>query len=144
MSAYADTSFLFSIYLPDANTPAARSYLGRHRAALAFTPLQQYELRNAVRLALFRQHADAGMVGTAWAQIAHHLAVGNLRDTTLAWTDVLHAADQLGETHTATLGTRALDLLHVGAAVTLGLKNFLTFDRRQRALAKAAGLRIGP
>ena len=57
------------------------------------------------------------------------------------WPDVLQVADELGEKHTAALGVRSLDLLHVAAAVTLGAKKFLTCDARQLALARAAGLR---
>ncbi|MDO8539946.1 MAG: hypothetical protein Q7S40_05845 [Opitutaceae bacterium] len=39
------------------------------------------------------------------------------------------------------LGVRALDLLHVAAAITIRATRFLTCDGRQLALAKAAGLR---
>jgi len=144
MTAYADTSFLFAVYLPEANTPAARDYLLGHRQALAFTGLQRYELRNAFRLALFRRLMDAAAVGAVLAQVEQHRETGELEDTPLIWPDVLQIADELGEKHTRTLGVRALDLLHVGAARALGAKVFLTFDLRQHALAKAAGLRVGP
>jgi hypothetical protein len=39
---------------------------------------------------------------------------------------------------------RSFDLLHVGMAVALGATEFLTFDARQAALAKAAGLKVKP
>ena len=39
---------------------------------------------------------------------------------------------------------RALDILHVAAAVHLGADEFLTFDFNQRKLALAAGLKPGP
>jgi predicted nucleic acid-binding protein len=144
MTVYADTSFLFSVYLPDANTPAARTYLRAQRPALTFTSLQRYELRNAIRLALFRRHIDADTAKGALTQVEHHRAIGNLDDTPLVWPDVLSLADELGEKHTAILGVRALDLLHVGAARSVGARVFLTFDLRQHALAKTAGLRVGP
>lgn len=35
-----------------------------------------------------------------------------------------------------------MDLLHVGSAQSLGLKEFLTFDARQAQLAKAAGFKV--
>jgi hypothetical protein len=38
----------------------------------------------------------------------------------------------------------AFALLHVGLAVALGAGEFLTFDARQAALAKAAGLKVKP
>ena len=46
--------------------------------------------------------------------------------------------------HTETLDVRSFDLLHVGMAVALGATEFLTFDARQAALAKASGLKVKP
>lgn len=139
---YADTSFLFSLVLHDANTVAAVAYLKGHAAALAFTPWQRCELRNAIRLALWRGNCDAATANRALDKMAADLATGNLIETPLVWPDVLQVADLLGEMHTAALGVRSLNLLHVAAAVTLRAKKFLTCDVRQLALARAAGLRV--
>jgi len=144
MTAYADTSFLFALYLREANTPLVREYLGKHRRALVFTSLQRYELRNAFRLAVFRRYTDDAAADAARARMELDCLSGNLDDTSLIWPDVLAAADALGDRHTRQLGVRALDLLHVGAATVLGVKTFLTFDIRQHALAKVAGLKVGP
>lgn len=144
MTAYADTSFLFALYLREANTPLVKKYLAEHRRPLAFTSLQHYELRNAFRLAVFRRYTDDATVDAALARVALDGASGNLDDTPLIWPDVLVAADALGEKYTRGMGVRALDLLHVGAATVLGSKTFLTFDVRQHELAKAAGLKVGP
>jgi hypothetical protein len=51
-------------------------------------------------------------------------------------------AERLSALHSETLGTRSLDILHVAAALVLGSSEFLTFDARQAALAKAAGLKV--
>jgi len=42
--------------------------------------------------------------------------------------------------HTATLGTRTSDTLHVAAALVLHADSFYTFGRAQARLARAAGL----
>jgi len=39
---------------------------------------------------------------------------------------------------------RALDVLHVAAAVILKAKGVLTFDKHQRELAKVEGLEVAP
>jgi len=39
---------------------------------------------------------------------------------------------------------RALDVLHVAAAVILKAQGMLTFDKHQRELAKAEGLEVAP
>lgn len=138
---YADTSFLFSLVLHDANTAAAVAHLRRHAASLPFTSWQRYELRNAVRLAVWRGNCDAAAAKRALEKITADLTVGNLIETPLVWPDILVIADELSERHTAALGVRALDLLHVAAAVSLDAKTFLTCDGRQLAVARAAGLR---
>ena len=48
------------------------------------------------------------------------------------------------EKHAATEGQRTIDLLHVALAFECGAKTFLSFDTRQRKLAKAAGLKVKP
>lgn len=48
---------------------------------------------------------------------------------------------RLSALHTEELGVRSVDILHVAAALVLGLEVFLTFDTRQRALARLAGLK---
>jgi hypothetical protein len=40
--------------------------------------------------------------------------------------------------------SRALDVLHVAAAVILKAKGVLTFDKHQRELAKVEGLEVAP
>src|SRR5512133_711733 len=93
--AYADTSFLFPLILHDANTAAVLAYLQAHAAPLLFTPWQRCELRNAVRLAVWRGHLEATNATLALARITADLETGNLRETRLVWPDVLRLADEL-------------------------------------------------
>jgi hypothetical protein len=48
----------------------------------------------------------------------------------------------LGRRYGPKLGVRTLDSLHVACALELRTQRFLTFDDRQRKLAKAAGLNL--
>jgi predicted nucleic acid-binding protein len=137
---YADTSFLFSLVLHDANTAAAVAYLSKHRTALVLTPWQRGELHNAIRLSVFRGHCSAAEAKQALARIETDLAEGNLIETPLIWPEVMALAETLSARHTETLGVRSLDLLHVAAASSLHARKFLTCDGRQLALARAAGL----
>ena len=146
---YADASFLVSLYLRDANSAAAAAFVKRQRQPLALTALQRHELRNALRLAVFRTktspvpvtEADAR---TALAQIDADLASGNLVECPLQWSEAMAAAERIGDAHTMTLGVRGMDLLNVAAAVAIKSRVFLTFDARQRAIAQAAGLKVLP
>ncbi|MCP5526339.1 MAG: type II toxin-antitoxin system VapC family toxin [Verrucomicrobiales bacterium] len=144
MVVYADTSFLFSLYAQDANTAQAGEVASGLRAPLAFTPWHRHELRNAFRLALFRGEMTAQQCETLLATTEADLQAGALAETALAWGDVFGEAEALSAAKVAKLGTRAADVLHVAAAVTLGSREFYTFDARQQALAKAAGLKVKP
>jgi hypothetical protein len=55
MRVYADSSFLVSCYLVDVNTPRAKGFLSEHDSPLPFTALHELEVRNALRLGVFRQ-----------------------------------------------------------------------------------------
>ena len=137
---YADTSFLCSLYLRDANTAAVTAYVMKHNPALALTLWQRCELRNAVRLTVARGNATAAASQQALVDIDQDAVAGDLVETDLIWADVFTTAEMLSAAHTTGLAVRTLDLLHVAAALTLGTKTFLTCDGRQLALAGAAGL----
>ena len=135
MVVYADASFLFSLYAQDTNTPQAGQISGTFKAPLAFTPLQRHELRNAFRLAVFRRDMKPEQCHTLLETIEADTKTGALVETPVAWAEVYAEAEALSAAHTEKLGTRASDVLHVAAAAALGVKEFYTFDARQKALA---------
>lgn len=155
MSAHADTNFLISLYLPRVYSSAAQQllaeFLRRHDAALPFTPLHRLEFRHALRLAVFRL-AEPGEPSLDWAAarrvLTEHEADlnerGFIEHTPVDWTEVLRQSEVLSKAHTEDKGFRSLDLLHVGAALSLGARDFFTFDRGAGQLAKLAGLTVKP
>jgi predicted nucleic acid-binding protein len=50
----------------------------------------------------------------------------------------------LSDKYTVTAGHRAYDILQVAAALVVGATEFWSFDGKQRALAQAEGLKVGP
>ena len=62
--------------------------------------------------------------------------------TPVDWVAVLREAEKLGEAHAEDFGCRSSDLFHVAAALEFGFEFFLTFDERQRKVAKAADLSV--
>jgi hypothetical protein len=142
IKTYADRSFLIRIYLTQPDSPKALAFMRDFREALPFTPLHRHELRNALRLAVFRNEIDAERRKAAFEDIDSDLADGILAHLPVRWTEAFGEAEALGKSHTETLGILGMDLLHVGIALTLGAKRFLTFDLRQIELAKSAGLNV--
>ena len=144
MPAYADTSFLARIYTPHADSAKALAWMQRAMQALPLTLLHRHELRNAIRLRVFRGEITAEQRKDAFREIESDLADNILSHTPIPWTDTFREAENLAAAHTEALGVRSIDLLHVGLAVTLKATEFLTFDTRQAVLAKAAGFKVRP
>lgn len=142
MNSYADTSFLVRVYLTQSDSQKALAFMRDFREALPFTPLHRHELRNALRLAVFRKEIDVARRQEAFEDIESDLDEAILAHIPIAWTNAFREAEQLGKDHVEKLGVRGVDLLHVGISQTLGARRFLTFDSRQAALAKAAGLQV--
>lgn len=144
MVVYADTSFLFSLYAQDANTPRATKLAGTLHGALIATPLQRFELRNALRLSVFRGDIAADESRRLLDLIEADIKTGALVETPVAWAEVYAEAEALSAAHTGKTGTRGMDVLHVASAAALGARVFFTFDTRQRALAAKAGMNVKP
>jgi len=148
MIAYPDTSFLCSVYRKQIHTPAALAYKEAMTEPLCFTRLLEFEFLQAIELQVWLHSADrkkgysrreADQMIDDWeTDIA-----SDLNELVPCDSDaVLRLAGFYSEQRTAQGGHRSLDILHVATAVHLGAKEFLTFDERQRALAKHAGLKL--
>jgi hypothetical protein len=98
------------------------------------------EVVNALRLRLFRREARQKMVEATLARLQEDLHEGTLHRPAVDWAGTLSKAIELANQHTARLGCRSLDVLHVAAAVLSGSRRFVTADRRQSQVARRAGL----
>lgn len=136
---YTDTSFLVSLYVQDANSGRAAA-LATGILPLLLTPLSEHELRNAIRLCVFRRQITSGQREKALHELDKDKAAGVLHGVPLDWPKAFKQAEALGRQHTEDHGNRGMDILHVASALALRAKRFATFDDRQRALAKLAGL----
>ena len=139
MSAYADTSFLVSLYMLDANSALAAARIKPAALPLLLTPFTELEITNAFYLRLFRKELDHSKVKAARSLLRRDTANGILEFHPLT-SVMLDEAKRLAEKHTRRLGTRSLDVLHVACALVLHAGAFYTFDEKQRKLAEAEGL----
>jgi len=144
MTHYADSSFLVSCYLLDANTSTAKAYLSATGAPLPFTALHVLEVRNAFELGVFRGFLSTSDAKAAWANLETDLRSARLVRTTVKWPAAFRRAATLSEQHAAATGTRSLDILHVATAKSVRALEFVSFDSRRRAMALAAGLLVAP
>jgi predicted nucleic acid-binding protein len=142
--AYPDSSFLVSLHRADSFHDPACAFMIKNVLSLAFTPLHRIEVRNALRNAVAGGDMKPAECALAFRQIEEDLRDGLLIHTPVNWTNVFRHADELSEKYAVTNGQHTMDLLHVASALECGATTFLSFDTRQRKLAKAAGLKVKP
>jgi predicted nucleic acid-binding protein len=144
-TTYVDPSALLKLYLPQPESAAMNGWRARIRGPLTITHHGRAEIVNGICLASFRGYLTAEDKNDALASFDEDFAEGRYIQADLLWRAALQRSSELSRQHTPSLGCRSLDVLHVASALELGMRHFLTFDLRQRRLAKAAGLKpVGP
>lgn len=144
MTVYLDSSALVKLYVKEFGSPAVARYVRRLTEPLPFSHLHEVEVKNGLRLKVFRNEATRAAALASLKLIDEDLASGLLRRPDLSWPEVFRAAGELSAAHSMTFGCRSLDLLHVALARLLQVTDFLTFDTRQAAIASKVGLRVVP
>jgi predicted nucleic acid-binding protein len=139
---YADPSALLKLYVHEPESAAMSRWRGRTGGALPLTEHGRLEIVNGVCLAAFRKTISADAMRDALASFDEDQREGRYQHADVLWRATLRTAAEISRTRTATIGCRALDVLHVATALQLGLRRFVTFDRRQQDLARAVGLTI--
>ena len=138
---YLDTSFLVSLYSSDVNFDTAVRVMQASKGDRLITPLGELEVVNALGLRVFRKEVSAAQAQSSLDDFENDLRDGILQLRPLP-EQVFERARQLSRQTTARLGTRTADLLHVAAALELGVDWLYSFDRQQRKLARAVRLKI--
>ena len=141
MKVYADPSFIVSLYSPDVNSAAAARTMQASTAQPFVTTFGELEVVNAMGLRTFRKEVSPAQAQSSLSTFEKDLRdeVFQLRELT---DSILERAKQLSRQTTAKLGTRTADLLHVAAALELGVDYLYTFDLHQRRLAQTLRLKL--
>jgi predicted nucleic acid-binding protein len=142
MQEYADTSFLVSLYVFDANTVAANAYAAtwKHPPLLPFTPFSAFELNNTLRRVL-RTKAD---LTVAAKRVRSDLTAGIYASAPLQGYRLIEEADRVSRAVAAKHRARALDVMHLANARINGADVLLSFDKGQRAAALDLGMTVAP
>jgi predicted nucleic acid-binding protein len=138
----ADTSFLFSLYGSDVNTPAAQNAVVARAEPLHV--LNTFEFENAVRLRFFQGKLTVTERDRILNGYRQDLRAGRLIAVSVNLPAVFNEAARLSAAHTETIGNRAYDILHVAAALLAGATEFWSFDDKQRSLGTSEALLVRP
>ena len=141
MKAYADPSFIVSLYSLDANSASAARTMQASSAQPLITTFGELEVVNAMGLRIFRKEVSPAQAQSSLLAFENDLRNGIFQLRELA-DSILERGRQLSRQTAAKLGTRTSDLLHVAAALVLGVDYFYSFDLQQRKLAQAMRLKL--
>jgi predicted nucleic acid-binding protein len=146
MRCFADTSFLCALYREQDNSERADAFMESRKGQVVVSSQVLWEFRQSARFQVYRYQFDK-TTGFSKAEaerminvLSENVASGILTLVTVEWPDVHKIAETLSATHTMKGGHRAMDIIHVSTAKTLGLKYFLTFDGNQKNLAESQEL----
>jgi predicted nucleic acid-binding protein len=144
MDAYFDSAVIVKLYVRETTSSDAIRLVRAYVAPCCLTQWQALEVKNAIRLKAFRKEITAEEMNQSIAAFEQDIIGGRWQRPVYAAATVEQKADELSASHSAVLGCRTLDIIHVAAAVVIGAKDFITFDGRQGAVAKKAGLTVKP
>ena len=130
------------LYLPEAETSSVAAYVRGLKEPLPFSHLHEIEVKNALRLKVFRKEALSSPVSKSIRTIDKDVDLQILKRPELNWVDVFRRAEELSKRFSSRSGSRSLDLLHVASCLLIPCRDFLTFDDRQALVAEKAGLRM--
>ena len=142
MKTYLDSSAIVKLYAPEVHSAKVTAHVQSLLHPIFCSHLHDLEIRNGLRLKIFRGEVAAKSVAAALQLMDEDLRMGVLVRPELNWVDVFRRAETVSKEHSFAMGVRSLDLLHIASALILNADDFLTFDDRQLASARKAGLRI--
>jgi len=148
VNSFAESSFLFALYIPNEDSAAAHEFVTQSDGAIALSRLVSYEFHQAVWFDVFRrEHGDRNAIDrdTAYIGLASYeidLESHVLEIVRHDLDELLDEAFRLTNQYALREGIRAMDTLHLAAAKLLGCTEFLTFDKLQRRVAEFEGFAV--
>jgi predicted nucleic acid-binding protein len=136
--SYFDTSLLVKLYVQERDSNIAWVMANSTGVEAIISWLSEAEMAAAMA-ARFVRSSVVPQLDLAYAAFLREVSRGIFRVVAVD-RSVFDLARSLGERYGGVLGVRALDVLHVAAAMRAGAEAFGTFDDRQGKLAKAVGM----
>lgn len=141
MKYYCDTSVLASIYLQDSHSHKTVQWLQKAELPIPLSLFSELELMSAIQQRLFRKEITHEEVSKSHYYFQKNFHQGVYKRVSFEGQEYEQALE-LVRRHTASIGCRTLDVLHVASALLLNIREFVTCDTRQKLLAQTAGLKV--
>ncbi len=144
MDTYLDSAIIVKLYVKEVRSSDAIGLVGGCSAPYVLTDWQALEARNAIRLKTFRSEISVAEMTQSLRAFEQDIMTGRWVRPPYNASSIEQKAEELSAAYARFLGCRTLDIVHVAAALVIGIKGFLTFDVRQGALARRVGLHVKP
>jgi predicted nucleic acid-binding protein len=141
---YADTGVMVKGYVLERDSEAAVAIMDSLGEALLYSHLHTIEIPNAIRVKRFRGEITKAQETAAIRAFLSDIDSGVLTPCEYDLAEVFLLAERLSGKHSAIIGSRSLDLLHIAAAIESGATHFASSDERQRKVASLTGLKVMP
>jgi predicted nucleic acid-binding protein len=141
---YADTGVMLKASVLEGYSEAAISILEALGEGLFYSHFHAIEIPNAIRLKRFRGEITKAQETASIRAFLSDIESGVLTRCDYNLSEVFLLAERLSGEHSAVIGSRSLDLLHIAAAIKSGATHFVSFDHRQRRVATLSGLDVIP
>ena len=139
---YVDTSIIVKLYIKEEYSQESSSWLKENNEAIPLTSFHELELKNAIHLKQFRSEITLDETRLIMSRFEEHEKSGIYYRPQLDWSAIFIHAIDLSKKHSASIGSRSLDILHVASALSINADRLLTLDDRQTKLGALAGLKI--
>lgn len=141
-SYYLDSSAFVKLYVDEENSHRLAAWIAKKKSRLYITDLHELEFKNALALRVFRKHLSSKDYSDLLIFYLEGLKYGTIIKTTISWPRIFGRSFDLSQQFTPEIGARSLDILHLAIAETLQIKEFVTFDEKQKELAKKLSFKI--
>ncbi len=139
---YIDTSVIVKLYIKEEYSQDVSTWVKENDEAIPLTRLHELELINALHLKQFRNEITKDEIILILSRLEKHEERGIYYRPPVDWSLVFTHAIDISKKHSANIGSRSLDILHVASALSIKSDRFLTLDDRQTKLAALFGLKI--
>ncbi|MCX6960224.1 MAG: type II toxin-antitoxin system VapC family toxin [Verrucomicrobia bacterium] len=141
---YADTGVMVKGYVLEPDSKRAVAIMDSLGEGLLYSHLHAIEIPNTIRLKRFRGEITKAQETAATRAFLSDIESGVLTPCEYDLAEVFLLSERLSGKHSAVIGSRSLDLLHVAAAMESGATHFASLDDRQRKVASLSGLKVIP
>ena len=136
---YLDTSAFLKLYFKEHGSEAVQQLIASQRHPLPVWEIQQMEMINAMRLKVFWKEISLAEAERQISLFKDRRRRGLYYQAEIDRLELSETFERLS-LQTMRNGGRTLDILHVACALVLGASHFLTFDAKQRLVARESGL----